>query len=384
MNFDLTDRQKEMKKELATWLNQAFQDDILFHKSELSAQKDLIRTFLQKLAGLPFYFQTGLDPNPAKTSPYSEALTWVLHAEEMALLSPSLCLTAETSSRLFGWMIARYGNEKQLRDFLTPLQKGQLIGAVTMAESSGNFSEKGFETEAQKEGNGYRIKGCKKMVINAPLADCLAIPGKLNDQLAFFLIKAGQPGLMIGESLETLGFKDLVMADVTLNHCLVPEDQIIGPFTHPAPWAELQVRSNLIITVASLGVMMRALQGAKRYSAESPEGRKPAQAYQEIRFKLAEMFTLYQTAQWMLYRAAWMLETLAPEAETVAAATKIFVTEAAEEVARAAMQIMAGEGYLSNNKIEECFRDARFGPVAGDTSEVLRMRIAEDCLQKYR
>lgn len=47
-----------------------------------------------------------------------------------------------------------------------------------------------------------------------------------------------------------------------------------------------------------------------------------------------------------------------------------------EEVARAAMQIMAGEGYLSNNKIEACFRDTRFGPVAGDTSEVLRMRIA--------
>ena len=49
------------------------------------------------------------------------------------------------------------------------------------------------------------------------------------------------------------------------------------------------------------------------------------------------------------------------------------------------MQIMGfGEGILSGHDLEECFRDARLGPVAGETSEVLRMRIADDCLAKYR
>jgi alkylation response protein AidB-like acyl-CoA dehydrogenase len=85
----------------------------------------------------------------------------------------------------------------------------------------------------------------------------------------------------------------------------------------------------------------------------------------------------------MLYRAAWMLEARMSEAETVAAAAKVFITESAEEVTRGALQIMGIEGYQSGHDLEECFRDARLGPVAGETSEVLRMRIADDCLARY-
>ena len=162
------------------------------------------------------------------------------------------------------------------------------------------------------------------------------------------------------------------------------EDRVIGPFPDPAPLTELGTRVNLMVAMSSLGVTARALQGAKKHSGESQNGGKPVQAYQEIRFKLAEMFSLWQTSQWMVYRAAWLLETRAQEAETIIAAAKVFVTEAAEVVAREAMQIMAGEGYMAGNEIEECFRDARFGPVAGETSECLRMRIADDCLAKYR
>jgi len=125
------------------------------------------------------------------------------------------------------------------------------------------------------------------------------------------------------------------------------------------------------------------LSEARDYVATAREGEKPSLAYQEIRYRLAEMFALYQTAQLLVYRAAWMLEAGSSEAQPVMDSAKVFVTEAAEEVARGAMQIAALDGYLGNNALEAGYRDARFGPVAGETSEVLRMRIADDCLRKY-
>ena len=161
------------------------------------------------------------------------------------------------------------------------------------------------------------------------------------------------------------------------------KEDLIGLFENQAILAELQVKLNLAIAVSSLGVMHRALFKAKEYGAAAEEGEKPPLAYQEIRYRLAEMFALYQTSQLLAYRAAWMLEQGMAEANTVVDSAKVFITEAAEEVARGSMQIAALDGYLGSNALEAGYRDARFGPVAGESSEVLRMRIADDCLRKY-
>jgi alkylation response protein AidB-like acyl-CoA dehydrogenase len=384
MNFDLTDTQKELKKDLIHWLKEKSQGLIPATQGDLKAQDDHVRSFLQKLGRADVYLKTGIDPEQTQHSPFSEALTWVFLAEELARFSPSLFVAIEYSTRLFGGLISRYGKERHREEFLIPLQKGTLLGAIAMAESSRNFPEKEIKTLGQKVGNSFRLSGQKKQVINSPIADCLAVTGKTDGQWAIFLIKPGQEGLFVGEPQKTLGFNQLVIADITMNQCLVPEDRVIGPFPNADFLDELQTRLNLIVTTASLGVLDRALQDAKKVAAEKQDGPKPLRAYQTISFKLAEMFTLFQTSQWMLYRTAWMLEAKVSGAETMAAATKVFVTEAAETVAREAMQIKAGEGFLAGNTAEECYRDARFGPVSGDTSEVLRLRIADDCLAKYK
>jgi alkylation response protein AidB-like acyl-CoA dehydrogenase len=49
-----------------------------------------------------------------------------------------------------------------------------------------------------------------------------------------------------------------------------------------------------------------------------------------------------------------------------------------------AMQIMAGTGYISGNPVERAYRDAKFGGIAGSTSEVARMAIADDLLRRYK
>jgi isovaleryl-CoA dehydrogenase len=384
MNFDLTDTQKEMKKDLIHWLKEESQGFIPAAQGDLKGQDGQFRSILQKLGRRDVYLQTGLSPGQTKQSPFSEALTWIFLAEELARFSPSLFVTIEYSTHLFGWFISRYGRDQHLKEFLLPLQKGRLLGALAMAESSRNFPEKEIKTLGQKVGNTYRLSGQKYQVINAPLADWLAVTGKVDGQWGVFLIRADQEGLSVSEPQRTLGFSGMAIADISLNQCLVPEDRVIGPFPNPDFLDELQTRLNLIVTTASLGVMDRALQEAKKYAADKQDSPKPLRSYQLISFKLAEMFTLFQTSQWMLYRTAWMLESKVSGAETMAAATKVFVTEAAETVAREAMQIMAGEGFLTGNRAEESYRDARFGPVSGDTSEVLRLRIADDCLSKYR
>jgi alkylation response protein AidB-like acyl-CoA dehydrogenase len=382
MNFDLDNFQQKIKKDLAGLLKEEGPGLINLSNRDPQRLGQGVRGLLQKLSRGSLYLQSGLDPQEARSSAFAQLLNTVFLGEELARLSASLFISLESSTRLFGYLVARYGDDNQVRAFLDPLRRGELVGALATSESSANFQEKTIMTSAIREGDWCRITGIKRQVVNAPIADYLAVTGLLEGQSAVFLVKPGQEGLTLGEPQKTLGAHGLVQSEVTLNHCPIPLKQVLGPWDNHRAFSEIHTRQNLIYTTASLGIMDRALKASKQYAGESRDGDKPPQAYQEIRFKLAELFTLFQASQWMLYRAAWMLEARTQEAETVAAAAKVFITEAAEEVARGALQIMGPEGYLAGHDGEECFRDARLGPVAGESSEVLRMRIAEDCLAR--
>ena len=68
------------------------------------------------------------------------------------------------------------------------------------------------------------------------------------------------------------------------------------------------------------------------------------------------MFTLYQTAQLLIYRAAWFAASGDREAGVLINCAKVFCAEAAEKVSALAMQVLAGQGYLSGNPVEKGYR----------------------------
>ncbi len=59
---------------------------------------------------------------------------------------------------------------------------------------------------------------------------------------------------------------------------------------------------------------------------------------------------------------------------------KVFVTEAAESVASNALQILSGAGYASGGKAEEGFRCAKYGQIAGTSTEIARVKIGDNAL----
>jgi alkylation response protein AidB-like acyl-CoA dehydrogenase len=96
------------------------------------------------------------------------------------------------------------------------------------------------------------------------------------------------------------------------------------------------------------------------------------------------MLTLQQTAQLLTYRAGWMYSNADPETTTLVHCAKVFSAEASERVSNLAMQIMAGQGYVWGNIVERAYRESKYAALAGTTSELARMAIAEDLLARYR
>jgi alkylation response protein AidB-like acyl-CoA dehydrogenase len=300
--------------------------------------------------------------------------------ENLAAISPSLFLSVEVSARVFGRLVAFYGTPDQQEKILLPLKKGLVIGAVALSEGGMNIENDPLDTAGVSNDDGFRVSGSKGHVVNGPIADWIAVAGKVGDEIAFFLINKDSEGMSIGQRLTTLGYNGVAVSAVTLENCNIPLTHIIGPFKGEKQLKTVRRWEDQTLTVASLGQIKRSFDTALDYAKNHRSGGKPIIAYQEVSFKLAEMLTLLQTAQLLAYRAAWMEEAGDREAAVLAHCAKVFCTESAEKVASYALQIMGGQGYISGNPAEEGYREAKYLQIAGTSSEISRMKIADKVL----
>jgi alkylation response protein AidB-like acyl-CoA dehydrogenase len=327
-----------------------------------------------KLLAQAGYFDLGLE-----TGKNSVAL--VATRESLAAVAPSLFLSVEVSIRLFGRLISVYGTSDQKAALLPTIQEGGLIGAVGLSEAGMNI-ESSLETLAVPAGPDFLVSGAKGHVVNAPIADWIAVAGKTNDRLAFFLLKPDCEGLSVGRRLPTLGYGGVAISPLSLQSCFASSGNCLGPFEDDEPLRKVRSWEDEILTAAGLGLMRSALDSASEYARAHRSGGKPIIAYQEIGFKLAEMLTLLQTAQLLAYRAAWMADTGDREAELLGHCAKVFCAESAERITSASMQILGQQGYLSGNPAEEGYRDAKYLQIAGTSAEISRVKIGDGLLEK--
>jgi alkylation response protein AidB-like acyl-CoA dehydrogenase len=96
---------------------------------------------------------------------------------------------------------------------------------------------------------------------------------------------------------------------------------------------------------------------------------------------LAEAETNINAARLMVYQAAFS-KAQGKSFTKQAAMAKMFATEMAEKVCRDAIQIHGGYGYSSEYPVERIYRDARLMTIGEGTSEIQRIVIARELLNK--
>ena len=345
-------------------------------KLENGDENQIRNTLLRwlKTLGQTGYLTPGLDDG-------RNYIGLVTAQEGLAMTSPSLFLSVEVSVRIFGRLIAMYGTPDQKKEILPDLREGLLIGTVALSEEGMNIENNPLNTSGVQIDNDLQVSGSKSHVVNGPIADWIAVAGKMDEKLAFFLIKKTSEGLSIGKRLPSLGYSGTAISTVSLYNCPVSSRYIIGPFEGREPLKMARTWEDQILTASSLGLMQRCYDTALAYAKNHKSGGKPIIAYQEVGFKLAEMLTLLQTAHLLAYRAAWMTESGDREASVLAHCAKVFCTEATEAIASNALQILGGYGFLGDNPAEEGYRNAKYLQIAGTSSEISRVKIGDGLLE---
>jgi len=279
-----------------------------------------------------------------------------------------------------------HGSEAMKKKYLPKLASGEFIGAWGLTEPNTGSDAMRMKTTAVKEGNEWVINGAKNWIthgLSGDLAVVLVRTGELLDSrgITAFVIEKGTPGFSAVKIKDKLGVRASETAELIFDNVRVPEENVIGEVGMGFVQA-MQVLDGGRISIAALscGVARGAYEASIKYAKEREQFGKPISQFQAIAFKLADMATEVEAAEFLTFQAAYLKNNKKPLTKEGAFA-KYYSSEVAVKCGNEAVQIMGGYGYTKEYPAEKYLRDAKLMTIGEGTSEIQKVVISREILK---
>ncbi len=379
MDFTLNDDQK-MILEL---VDEVSDKEFAPRADEVSAKGEFPAENIKKLAELDLFGITIPEKYGGLGMDY---LTW-------ALVSERISRACATTGLIFGanllctYPLLQFGNEEQKKKYLPPLAKGEILGAFALTEPEAGSDAGNVQTTAIKEKDSYVLDGTKIFITNGEVAGIYVIIANMDRArgprgLTAFIVEKGSPGFSFGQHFDKMGLSALPNVELIFDNCRIPSENLLHKEKRGFRVAMRTFAAGRIgVGIGALGVAEAAFEKAKEYSKERVQFGRSISSFQAIQHILADMATGIETAKYLLYRAAWLLDQNKPF-EKISSMGKLYASEVAMKVATKAVQVFGGYGYMKDYPVERYMREAKLFEIIEGTSEIQRGVIANFILKE--
>jgi butyryl-CoA dehydrogenase len=314
------------------------------------------------------------------------ALEQVIVFEEVARACASTAGVIIVTNELGAYPIYVFGTDEQKKTYLTPLLKGEKLGAFGLTEAGAGSDVAAMTTSAQKKDGGYLLNGNKIFISNGAEAEIIITFATLDKSQGYrgitgFIIEKGMAGFSVGKHEKKMGIRGSSTTELIFDGCFVPSGNRLGPEGKGFSIAlETIDGSRIGIAAQAVGIAQAAFDKALAYSQERKQFGQAISNFQAIQWMLADMATQIDAARLLTYRAAYLKDQKQPFIKEASMA-KVHAAETANFVADKAVQIFGGYGYIKDFPVERYYRDARITEIYEGTSEMQRMTIARQLLR---
>ncbi len=277
-------------------------------------------------------------------------------------------------------ILMAWGSEAQKAQWLTPLARGEMLGAFCLTEPHVGSQADGLKTTAVRDGDHYLLNGVKQFITsgkNGDVAIVMAVTDKAAGKkgISAFLVPTNSPGYLVARLEDKMGQHSSDTAQILFENCRVSAANLIGEEGQGLKIALSGLEGGRIgIAAQSLGMARAAFEVALAYSKERVAFGQPIFEHQAVQFRLAEMATQIEAARQLIHHAASLKDAGRPCLKEAAMA-KLNASEMAERVCSAAIQTLGGYGYVSDFPLERIYRDVRVCQIYEGTSDVQKILI---------
>jgi alkylation response protein AidB-like acyl-CoA dehydrogenase len=281
--------------------------------------------------------------------------------------------------------ILHYGTEAQKQKYLPLMASGAMVGAIAMSEPAAGSDLQGVKSTAIRQPDGsYLLNGSKTFITNGWHADLVIVvaktdPGAGAKGTSLLLVERGMPGFEKGKRLKKLGMKAQDTSELFFDNVAVPAENLLGGpamegrgficLMEQLPWERLQ------IAIGAVASAQAAIDWTVRYTKDRKVFGQAVAAFQNTRYKLAELQTEVQVARVFVDKCCELITDGKLDTATASMA-KYWCSDLQCKVMDECLQLHGGYGYMWEYPITRAYADARVQRIYGGTNEIMKEVIS--------
>lgn len=278
--------------------------------------------------------------------------------------------------------INNFGNEAQKQAWLPKMASGEVVSAIAMTEPGTGSDLQAVQTRAIDMGDHYVLNGSKIFITNGYLCDMAVVVAKTGNtekgaqNISLLIVDAHSEGFSKGKPLKKVGMKGQDTCELFFNNVKVPKENLLGM----EGMGFIMLMKELAWERMMIAIMCAAgAEGALAQTADYVKNRKvfgkPVAAFQNTRFKLAELRSETQIARVFVDRC--IEQVLKHELSVEAAcAAKYWVSDLLSKVVDECVQLHGGYGFMLEYPIARAYIDTRANRIYGGTNEIMKELIS--------
>ncbi|MGD8985236.1 MAG: acyl-CoA dehydrogenase family protein [Desulfobacteraceae bacterium] len=283
-----------------------------------------------------------------------------------------------------GPVILRHGNEKQKKELVSGIARGEIDFALGYTEPNAGSDLSQIAMRAVRDGDEYVINGQKLFNTACHFAQYHWLAARTDSDasahkgISMFVVDLKTPGITISPLWE---MSDTRTNEVFYDEVRVPKDCLVGQENRGWYYIVEALDLERLLTV---GTLERTLKGIIEYTQNTLNNGRLLSEDPLIRQRLADMAIEIRVARNLVRRVVWLQDKgTVPNVE--AAILKAYVSEVYQGVAEAALEILGLYGLLRKDSkyavldgmIERLFRASFVLTIGGGSSEIMRNIIAK-------
>ena len=391
MDFRLSDEQIEWRDLCHRFAVEVMRPVAADYDRSQEVPWDVIREARKwKLSGIDWIQKMATDSDGLNGIIYQEELNWGCAGLALAIGASSLAAAGIASSgtpeQVAKWIPECMGIGDDIK-----------LGAYAVTEAGAGSDVASLRTTAKRDGDEWVLNGTKVFISNGGIADVTVVVATVDPKLghrgqASFVVTKDAPGISQGKKEDKLGIRASQTAEVVLEDCRVPMDNLLGGLDKLEKKLE-RARSGEktgrqsgalatfemtrpLVGAGALGIARAAYEWTLEHLEDKTEDGKPVLELQRYQQVLADVATEIEAARLLVWRAAWMGRAGLPMTGGQGSMSKLKGGDVAMWATTTLMDLVGDYAQTTECPLEKWFRDAKIFQIFEGTAQVQRLVIS--------
>ncbi|MBL4590745.1 MAG: acyl-CoA dehydrogenase family protein [Phycisphaerales bacterium] len=275
-----------------------------------------------------------------------------------------------------------YGNDEQKEKYLPKLAR-EWLSAFCLSEPQVGCDAGGQETtiDVSEDGKHYIINGEKKWATSGAIAGLFTVMGIQQidgkPRVTAVICTPDMEGIDIfSKNRSKMCIRGTWQARIKFTNVRVPRANLLHKEGKGLGLALTCLNyGRCTLSAGMLGGAKRAMDQSIKWAQTRYQFQRPIADFELVQKRVAHMTALCYAMDSVLYMTTGMLDRHDDDIMLETAICKVFCSEMGWRTVDDALQIMGGEGTMTENELERIFRDSRINTIVEGANEVMQSFI---------